>query len=216
MHLYFTRIDASLTQELWSKLVRQLPQDLQSKNSRFRFLRDRFRNLFGILLLEKAYVTHETAPFDYENLMYDPNRRPYIKHSTSDFNISHSGELVVCAYANTARVGVDVEVKKEVPLRDFQNTMNEDQWREIHASPDPYDTFFQYWTIKESVIKADGRGLSIPLEEILIKKDSVSFGEDWWYIHPLDLHPGHKSCLASNRPIGLPEVIEVNWQEFVK
>ncbi|MDR2383938.1 MAG: 4'-phosphopantetheinyl transferase superfamily protein [Prevotellaceae bacterium] len=33
----------------------------------------------------------------------------------------------------------------------------------------PFFTFYDYWTIKESVIKAEGRGLSIPLKNIFVK-----------------------------------------------
>ena len=214
MLIYFIRTDLAHSQEVWTNLVQQLPPDLKAKNERFRFLIDRFRNLFGLLLLQRAFVTQENQPFDFESLTYDQNKRPYLKHINTDFNISHSGDLVVCAYSKNTRVGIDVELIRQVELSDFQSTMNAEQWREIYASKNPYHTFFQYWTVKESVIKADGRGLAIPLEEIFIVNEQVRFDGKDWFIQPLRLDEQHKACLASDQEIESLEIQELTWEQL--
>jgi 4'-phosphopantetheinyl transferase len=82
------------------------------------------------------------------------------------FNISHSGKYVVCAICGSP-VGIDVESHQR---RDFLEIAQ----RFFHAEETEYIksfstederavAFTDIWTMKESYIKRDGRGLTIPL-----------------------------------------------------
>ena len=154
------------------------------------------------------------TPLDFNDLEYDQNRRPYLKSSPVDFNISHSGQFVVCAVSEKMRVGIDVEFRKEVDLSDFQQTMSQSQWEMIHAAADPLDSFFWYWTVKESVIKADGRGLQIPLTEITILNDTVRYDGLKWYLNTFKLDQLHPCCLATDQKIDLPSSQELTWEQL--
>ncbi len=83
------------------------------------------------------------------------------------FNLSHSGGMIVCAVANARRIGVDVEdvnrdsASKGLAERYFAPAEADDVKR---LSGDAMrNRFFRYWTLKEAYIKADGRGLTMPL-----------------------------------------------------
>ena len=80
------------------------------------------------------------------------------------FNLSHSAGYAACALAD-APVGVDVQIwrrlKRSVgdrfhPLERELLGMTDETSRE--------EVFFCLWTSKESFMKADGRGLRIPLD----------------------------------------------------
>ncbi|WP_407672276.1 4'-phosphopantetheinyl transferase family protein [Paenibacillus sinensis] len=84
------------------------------------------------------------------------------------FNVSHSGEWVVCA-VDDQPIGIDVEyinLRKieghyKVARRFFTSREYDDLMTRQGLEKARY--FYDLWTLKESYIKKDGRGLSIPL-----------------------------------------------------
>lgn len=88
--------------------------------------------------------------------------KPYLEGVEGfHFNLSHSGEYVVCATGRKP-VGVDIqEFRKgteKIPGRFFLETEKEDI---EHAEEGERQTrFFRYWTAKESYGKLTGKGLA--------------------------------------------------------
>ena len=120
---------------------------------------DRLRSLGASLLMRSA--AHG------EQVLYNEAGKPYI--SEGHFNISHSGDYVVLAEADTA-VGVDIE-KIESSVGD---------WAKIALSPSEYEwlmgkapgdesleyRFYWLWTRKESLVKCEGHGFGLEPHEI--------------------------------------------------
>jgi 4'-phosphopantetheinyl transferase len=84
------------------------------------------------------------------------------------FNLSHTDGLVACAITVGRDVGVDVEnvhrmLAHEVPERFF----SPQEVADLRALPEEEQqlAFFDYWTLKESYIKARGLGLALPLRQ---------------------------------------------------
>ena len=77
--------------------------------------------------------------------------------------------------------------------------MSSEQWKLIRESANPYAAFFSLWAIKESVIKADGQGLSIPLTELHVINSKVHLYNKVWYVKEINLHKDYACCLASNK-----------------
>ena len=212
----YLRIDDQIPIEEFKRLSNRIPKHLTEKNARFRFYKDKQRNLFGLLLLNRLWQQSFKEGLKLENIRNTEFNRPYLPNSNADFNISHSGAYVICVLSNKFRVGIDIESNKEVELKDFKRTMNSSQWAEIYQSQKPRDLFFKYWCMKESVIKADGRGLSIPLTEIIFDSTRVSYGGNLWHLTPFQLDDRHPGCLSSNVEISHFECSEVHWSEFLK
>ena len=120
---------------------------------------DRLRSLGASLLMRKA--AHG------EQVLYNEAGKPYIPER--HFNISHSGDYVVIAEADTA-VGVDIEKIGTV----------EGDWVKAALSPDEYKCmmekasgdktaaywFYLLWTRKESLVKCEGHGFGLDPNEI--------------------------------------------------
>jgi 4'-phosphopantetheinyl transferase len=72
------------------------------------------------------------------------------------------------------------------------------------GSAAPLRTFYRYWTAKESLIKADGRGLQIALSEFevgdSIPQAGIQLSENRWYIRELDVFPGYACHIACENP----------------
>ncbi len=181
-----------------SGYMAQLPASLQPKILFYRFWRDRALHLFGKLMLASA-LEAPGSKADLNHLCYTPFGRPFIEGDL-DFNLSHSGDLIVCAIGRGVRLGIDVEQVQDILLEDYGPTMTSLQWSEIRSAPDPTHKFFSYWTLKESVTKADGRGVSFPLAALRIQEGRVSTGTDSWYTYPLAIDPEYACHLATSLP----------------
>lgn len=164
-----------------------------------------------ILLLEGM------QEMDCENSLADLSYSPYGKPYLPDieFNISHSADLVICALGKQRKLGVDVERIRPVDFSHFGNIFTTQQWNDIYQSEDPYRSFFSYWTKIESVAKADGRGLSIPLPLVQIKEEGVYHETVFWYLKELELDPSYSAYLCSDCEMASVDVRHVTFEQEV-
>ena len=84
------------------------------------------------------------------------------------FNISHTKGLIACAVTLSVDVGIDVEYihRKTSYLKVADYKFAPTEIAELNQQPrdNQRSRFFDYWTLKESYIKALGCGLTIPLD----------------------------------------------------
>ena len=84
------------------------------------------------------------------------------------FNASHSAGLAVVAVARERRIGVDIERMRHLDdvmgIADGHLTEGETEWLRSVPQASRSAVFLTLWTRKESVVKAVGGGLSIPLD----------------------------------------------------
>jgi 4'-phosphopantetheinyl transferase len=148
-----------------------------------RFLRpvDRQRYLLGRVMLRTlagAYLA--TAP---EALRLQPGWRgkpAFADDPNLQFNISHSGQLVLCAFAAGRAVGVDVEAHRPLPERDAlaRRFFAPDENLALQRLDADQRTaaFFRCWTRKEALLKAWGGGISMALSCFAVPVES---GQHW-------------------------------------
>ncbi len=192
-----TRFDYQLPELNFTKLLNLLPPDQIERNKRFVRWQDRHSHLFGRLLLKTGLEIYDFGKDCLNALQYNKYDRPYL-NSDINFNISHSGSYVVCAMGKGIKLGIDIEKIQEMEFNDFKKVMTNEQWQDIKQDNSPMRAFFKYWTIKESVIKADSRGLSIPLKDLHVKNNLVSYDNSTWYLHPLNFNREYCACLAAD------------------
>lgn len=173
----------------------------KERASRFRRWQDKQANLLGKLLL-----AHLLEQFGYskqllKSLDYTEFDRPYIDQAKFDFNISHSGELVVCALSDTQVIGIDIEQIQPIDLDDFSYILNRADREKINNSADKYFSFFQIWSAKEAMLKADGRGLVNDLDKLEINGDVGIFEKTQYNLKDLKINSLYSSFIASATPI---------------
>ena len=85
------------------------------------------------------------------------------------FNLSHSKDLIICAVTLDNDIGCDVEQihRKSDVLAIADRYFSATEIESLFSLPksEQRSRFFDYWTLKESYIKAWGQGLSIPLDD---------------------------------------------------
>jgi 4'-phosphopantetheinyl transferase len=94
---------------------------------------------------------------------YGTNGKPSLADHDISFNVSHSADLGLFAFAPDRAVGVDLE--NERPVRRLldvaQRFLSEDELRSLAATP-PAErdaTFLRSWVVKEARLKAEGKGI---------------------------------------------------------
>jgi 4'-phosphopantetheinyl transferase len=122
------------------------------------------------------------------------------------FSLSHTDGLIAVALANAGRrVGVDVE-SSERATQPHSLARNFQPLEVAHIAMMPPDqqnnAFLRVWTRKEAVHKADGRGLSLPLNTFAVLNNRCGP----WTISDLTLAPGFVGAVAwenaVERPLG--------------
>ncbi|MBQ3791608.1 MAG: 4'-phosphopantetheinyl transferase superfamily protein, partial [Clostridia bacterium] len=111
-----------------------------------------------------------------ESVIADENGKPYFKDSPSlRFNLSHSDRWALCGISSF-EIGVDVEKNRENTLRLARRYFSEEENRYLDSLPESEKEsgFTRLWTLKESYLKADGRGLSYPIRRLSLDLSSGS------------------------------------------
>ncbi len=97
----------------------------------------------------------------FNGLIYNDYGKPYLKDGNVFFNLSHSGSVAVCALSD-GEVGVDVQ--KVVPVKNglLKRVCTQSEYSFITAQErGAEERFCRLWTVKESLIKFLGKGLSL-------------------------------------------------------
>ena len=113
------------------------------------------------------------------------------------------------------RVGINLEEIGDIAMDDFQSQFTAAEWTAITGADMPLNTFYYYWTAKESLIKADGRGLQIPLNTLEVGgQPSVLVNGQHWYIRDLPIFPHYACHIACEHPVGQVTTEEIGPDKF--
>jgi 4'-phosphopantetheinyl transferase len=135
----------------------------------------------------------------------DAGRKPVMISPLSNFhfNISHSGDWVMLAFANDA-IGIDIEKIdpdfKFDPLLKDHFSVPEHAF--ISGSPDPVSSFYYVWTRKEALTKGWGTGMQENLKsvEVLGKEFYSNHSADLWNLESFKISTLYPAALAFQGP----------------
>lgn len=192
-------------------LLAQLPPSFEKRALRYRFAQDAYNFVLGRLLLKKGLEHFGLSVEMLATMHYNKEEKPFINGLS--FSISHSNDLVACAFAETGDIGLDVEFPRTIKREHFKRSFNEEEWAEIQRDKTMH-TFYTYWTQKEAILKANGAGLA-HLLEIKIQNDSLAyFGtkKKPFYLNSFQFAgEAAYACLCTDWETGMTvEKIEVN------
>jgi 4'-phosphopantetheinyl transferase len=198
--------------ELLSRYEALMSPEEKSRRDRFMQEKDRHQHLIARALVRTTLSRYVDVPPQAWTFM--PNRygRPEISGPVETllrFNLSHTRGLVACAVAWDREIGVDVEnVERHGEYVHLaQRFFAAREAAHVAALPTDQqkDVFFQYWTLKESYIKARGMGLALPLGDFAFRLEepititfsgSITDDPSNWRFHRLRLGEHHKMALA--------------------
>lgn len=169
----------SLTDEEYRTVHTIATATRRARAGRFLHREDACRSLLGEALL--YYVVKKRLDVSLSEVTIGLNEfgRPEIAGAPFVYSVSHSGTWVCCA-VDSAPIGADVERVHKVDLKIADRFFCPDEAAYIeNAASDvgKRERFFAHWVLKESYIKAIGRGLHCPLDSFECRYDAS--GEEW-------------------------------------
>lgn len=217
--------------ELWTSFLHEIVEDRlldqykdllapeeRIQQARFHFGRDQHRYLVTRALVRVVLSKYcDIAPRDWV-FSKGTHGKPVIgnDHASATglfFNISHTNGMVIVGVAREPSLGVDVEnLDRRKPslgiAESFFASAEVEALREL-SDLEQQQRFYEYWTLKESYIKAVGLGLSIPLDEFSFSFPTASairlklahkpeYADQWhfWQFQPAS---GYMAAVCINR-----------------
>lgn len=187
----------------------KFPFDLQVKFKNYRRWQDTQLSLLGYLLLSEGLKKVYDYEISFEDIQRTKYKKPNFRNSSIKFNISHSGQIAVCAFNEKRELGIDIEEIVDIEVEDFKSQMTEIEWYNLKKSENQKFFFFQYWTQKEAVVKAYGQGLGINLNSFEVIDNKTKINEQNFFVKEIFIDKNYKCHIALNDNINCIKVIEV-------
>jgi 4'-phosphopantetheinyl transferase len=211
VHLWLVRLEAS--QDNFAQARSWLSPEETARAERFYF--DRHRRAFALGRaalrgLLGSYLAIQPAKVGF---VYGEQGKPALKDYACSlrFNVSNSGDLAAYAFTNGCEIGVDLEQHRalhdleHIADRFFSPAETAELLELSEAERIP--AFFHCWTRKEAYIKAQGGGLSIPLDSFRVtlrpgvaaRMVSLGGSEErarGWTLHDFDPAPDYEGAIA--------------------
>lgn len=196
--------------ETFNGYLKTVSRQRAEKAAAFRFAEDRALSLgAGILIgegLKKLGLSEKNMIYKFTDC-----GKPYFENYPEIFfSISHSGCMAVCAFSD-AEVGCDIEEIKKADLdiaERFYTKREREYIKAQGANEQENERFFRIWTLKESLIKATGEGLSRAFTETEIdfERQAVTCDKDnrKYYFKEYNV-PGYKLACCSEKDVFAPE-----------
>lgn len=208
-YLYIGNINILDKKEDYDKAYSSLSKQRKEKVDRLKFLNDKKLSILAELLLKKALKDCGIySSFEYK---YNNHEKPYLDDINNiKFNISHSIDYTICLIS-TDDVGCDIEQIKEIDLKIADKFFSKEESSFLNESNNKIDTFYRFWTLKESFIKSIGQGLNIDLKSFTFDLNCVDIKQkinnNKYFFKEIDIE-GYKCslCLLNNKPLKIETI----------
>ena len=192
-------------------LETHLSMDESQRAARFRFSADRDRYIVAHGCLREILARYLHCRPGQLSFSTNEYGRPSLENHKLEFNLSHSGSFALMAVSQELKVGVDVEhIRSDLEQdRIARRFFSANEVAALMALPPDQKelAFFNCWTRKEAYIKAQGLGLTLPLNSfdvsIIPNEPAILHATrpnpqeaDHWTLLALDVDPNYAGALA--------------------
>lgn len=178
----------------FSEYYKMMSHERRRKVDSCLFIKDKRLSLGAGILMDKGLSAYGLCEREAV-VSYRENGKPYLPgYPHIHFNLSHSGCRALAVFAGV-ETGCDIEQVQQADLALAQRFFTRKEYDFIagqRGSEQQNETFFRLWTLKESLLKAVGTGLSLSLDafEITISSQGkIAVG--WKHGGTEDFRCGH-------------------------
>ncbi|MTI47954.1 MAG: 4'-phosphopantetheinyl transferase superfamily protein [Firmicutes bacterium] len=222
MDIYAVRSNWKINSHYFDSLIKFLPTVEQNKINKYLKWEDAQKSLIGKILIRSIVINK--YGFKNKGIHFSINEfgKPYLKDIKEfNFNISHSGEWVVCA-VDTRPIGIDIEEINDFDFNIANNFFSTEEYSDLmnQDKMNRLEYFFDLWTLKESYIKMIGTGLSKGLDFFTMKKTSDNIwtnGSDkTYYFKQYNTIDGYKTSVCAMNKNFPTDINTIKLKQFIK
>ncbi|MFP7333175.1 4'-phosphopantetheinyl transferase superfamily protein [Shouchella clausii] len=224
MNIGAIRLPSPLSDSDFQQAYARADLSRQRKIDAYLHRKDKERSLVGDMLVRLMLFRH----FGYVSLKVpftaDRFGKPHLEgQSGMHFNISHAGDWIVCA-VDSSPVGIDVELIRTIDMAVTNHYFSDAEQERLNAVPpeNKLSYFFDLWTLKESYVKAIGKGLSEPLRLFTIdlsvheiKLISTKKKDTAWKFRQYEIDRAYKLSICAAKDSFPNQVTEVVWDQLL-
>ena len=170
---YYIDVTQFDNETLFQDKLKLLSPYRQQKIALLKHAKDRNRSLGAGIALDHALETYglKEKSVEYE---FGEWGKPSLKYQPNIyFSLSHSGDYAICSIGDKA-IGNDIELIKHGRLKVADRFFAKEELDWMYAESDEEEItqrMFRIWTMKESFLKATGKGISLPLGDFAVIVD---------------------------------------------
>ena len=195
---------------LLKQLEQLLSSDEQARAAHYHFERDRRRFIVARAILRSLLASYTNRLATQIRFSYSRSGKPALAEGSGahlSFNLAHSEEVALYAFALEHEIGVDVEQVRALDdaLQIAQHYFSPRERALLAAlsGPERYQAFFSYWTRKEAYLKACGEGLALlntqldvlgPAGQPVRLADRSGAAD--WFVYDLNVASGYRGALS--------------------
>lgn len=173
IYTYYIDVTQFDNETLFQDKLKLLSPYRQQKIALLKHAKDRNRSLGAGIALDHALETYglREKSVEYE---FGEWGKPSLKYQPNVyFSLSHSGDYAICSIGDKA-IGNDIELIKHGRLKVADRFFAREELDWMYAVQDEEEItqrMFRIWTMKESFLKATGKGISLPLGDFAVIVD---------------------------------------------
>lgn len=173
IYTYYIDTKQFENEKLFLEKLNLLSPYRQQKIAILKHDKDKNRSLGAGIALDHALETYglKERSIEYE---FGERGKPSLKyHPNIHFSLSHSGDYAICSIGDKP-MGNDIELVKQGRLKVADRFFAQEELDWMRAEPDEEEItqrMFRIWTMKESFLKATGKGISLPLNSFAVVVD---------------------------------------------
>lgn len=208
---WVTDVKSLYNEDIYRKYYREMPLHRKTKADKIRHGKDRALSI-------GAWVLYEIA------------KRESGASDEAVFNLSHSGQFVLCSIEDSGnteiKVGCDIEEIKKMHKQLAERYFFESEKEYIFGQPteaEKTEAFYRYWVLKESFMKATRYGMKLGLNtfeieckegkrpRLLKKPDEI---KENYFFREYALNAPYKIAVCSTDNLFSEEIIEIDLDTY--
>lgn len=223
--VYAVKMPKSIDVTTFNNLVDMVSVEKKKKIASYINKEDAYRTLLGDVMIRsvicKRYkISNQKIRYSY-NIYGKPD---WIEDKDFYFNISHSGNWIVCIVGNVP-VGTDIEQIRPIQLELISQLFSMEEVMDLNSKTiiERINYFYDLWTLKESYVKAIGTGLSTSLNSFTISKrgeGNIIFNQDnvnsTYFFKQYNIDSDYKLSICATSNQFPNEVIQKNINDIIQ
>lgn len=223
--LYALKVPSYIDENVYQLIMSKISVNSRDKVNQYVNRKDGYPTILAEILVRSIIYNKYGLTNDYIEYNFSKHNKPFIGNLKDfHFNISHSEDWVILA-TSRFQIGVDIEKIRTINFKISNRFFTNSEHSDLMSTPINRQLafFFELWTLKESYLKAIGKGLLIPLNSFEVRQNQDSKFQLFvqgkrnfiWSLKKIDFENSYKLAICSREKHFTNKVKHINISDII-